>query len=571
MSEAAAWFLYSIVVAILLGLAAAAAESALRGSGRSGRWAWAGGMVASVALPVLAWLGLGLRSVAVVPESALIPLAPLVAPVAAVGGVAGAGPAGPSVDQILMVMWVVVTGVVLVYMALSWAAIVRDRRHWRHASMGGIRVAVTPDTGPAAWGVRHPEILLPEWVTELESRVRRLMLLHEGEHVRAGDTRVVLAGLLLLAAAPWNIPLWWQFRRLRQAIELDCDARVLKRAPDARRYGSLLLEVGRRRTAPVMVVALADPPSFLERRIRLITARATVRSMRRVGGLALIASSLVAIAICTRDPMAAQSLPVEIAAVMRAPVVEAAPARTVALETASPEPDPMAAEAVMGASAGASDASAGAGSSEGAPSTLDLNTANPAGPELSAIDDERVDTDAGRSAGAIDVRTRTERMRMAPDGAPEASLAQATTLSAAPATVSAKRPSIETTTEHRADQVVSPGPSGESQQPPAADRVEGSDITAEPRLENVAEIQTLIEREYPPLLRDAGIGGVANVWFLIAEDGSIERTQLAEGAGHPKLDEAALRVAAAARFSPALSRGVARSAWVSQPISFVSR
>jgi hypothetical protein len=54
MSEAAAWFLYSIVVAILLGLAAVAAESALRSSGKSGRWAWAGALGVSVALPVLA-------------------------------------------------------------------------------------------------------------------------------------------------------------------------------------------------------------------------------------------------------------------------------------------------------------------------------------------------------------------------------------------------------------------------------------------------------------------------------------------------------------------------------------
>jgi TonB family protein len=162
-------------------------------------------------------------------------------------------------------------------------------------------------------------------------------------------------------------------------------------------------------------------------------------------------------------------------------------------------------------------------------------------------------------------------MRMAPDGTPEASLAQATTLPAPSATVPAGRPAIETITEARAAEVVSPGPT--EAQPPKSDavRVAESDVTALPRLENVAEIQTLIEREYPPLLRDAGIGGLANVWFLIAEDGSIERTQLAVGTGHPKLDEAALRIAAAARFSPALSRGVAKSAWVSQPIAFVSR
>jgi TonB family protein len=397
------------------------------------------------------------------------------------------------------------------------------------------------------------------------------MLLHEGEHVRAGDTRLVLAGLLLLAAAPWNIPLWWQFRRLREAIELDCDARVLKRAPDARRYGSLLLEVGRRRTVPVMVVALADPPSFLERRIRLITTRAAGRSMRHVGGLALIAGSLVAVAICTRDPMAAQSLPMEVAAAMMVPALDDLAAGVVAFESAEVDQiEPRAVrEGAVTAGASIADPSDPVVSGELSQSPPDSGVSPATDPGVASAS-----VDTGRdpgAAGMIDVQARTARMRMAPDGTPEASLAQATTLPAPSATVPAGRPAIETITEARAAEVVSPGPT--EAQPPQSDavRVAESDVTALPRLENVAEIQTLIEREYPPLLRDAGIGGLANVWFLIAEDGSIERTQLAVGTGHPKLDEAALRIAAAARFSPALSRGVAKSAWVSQPIAFVSR
>jgi TonB family protein len=402
------------------------------------------------------------------------------------------------------------------------------------------------------------------------------MLLHEGEHVRAGDTRLVLAGLLLLAAAPWNIPLWWQFRRLRQAIELDCDARVLKRAPDARRYGSLLLEVGRRRTAPVMVVALADPPSFLERRIRLITARATSHSMRRVGGFALIATSLVAVAILTRDPMAAQSIPLEVAAALRAPAVDASPVRTATTETAFRQTDEQATDGPVQESDGATGEASMAAqssmmSSGNAATQTEPQKNDPAVLDLAASDGSTIDTgDDPADDGAIDVEARTALMRMAPDGTPEASLAQATTLPAQSTAESAGRPSIETVADHRDDRVVSPGPSNESRQP-EAEPAAVSDVTAQPRLENVAEIQVLIEREYPALLRDAGIGGVANVWFLIAEDGSIERTHLAEGAGHPKLDEAALRIAAAARFSPPVSRGVAKSAWVSLPISFVSR
>ena len=69
-----------------------------------------------------------------------------------------------------------------------------------------------------------------------------------------------LAAVLL----PWNLPVWWQLRRLRLAIEVDCDARVVRRGGDLRQYASLLIEVGRRRAgggSPLL--ALAGPASFL--------------------------------------------------------------------------------------------------------------------------------------------------------------------------------------------------------------------------------------------------------------------------------------------------------------------
>jgi TonB family protein len=261
----------------------------------------------------------------------------------------------------------------------------------------------------------------------------------------------------------------------------------------------------------------------------------------------------------------------EVAAAMMVPALDDLAAGVVAFESAEVDQiEPRAVrEGAVTAGASIADLSDPVVSAEllQSPPDSGVSPATDAGVASATVDTGR---DPG-AAGMIDVAARTARMRMAPDGTPEASLAQATTLPAPSATVPAGRPAIETITEARAAEVVSLGPT--EAQPPQSDavRVAESDVTALPRLENVAEIQTLIEREYPPLLRDAGIGGLANVWFLIAEDGSIERTQLAVGTGHPKLDEAALRIAAAARFSPALSRGVAKSAWVSQPIAFVSR
>ncbi|MEO7042711.1 MAG: hypothetical protein ABI035_10660, partial [Gemmatimonadaceae bacterium] len=52
--------------------------------------------------------------------------------------------------------------------------------------------------------------------------------------------------LIAIILAPWDIPLWWAWRRLRLAIEVDCDARVLRTHPDIRRYAELLLLTGQR-------------------------------------------------------------------------------------------------------------------------------------------------------------------------------------------------------------------------------------------------------------------------------------------------------------------------------------
>src|SRR5690606_10427220 len=99
-----------------------------------------------------------------------------------------------------------------------------------------------------------------------------LLLRHEEEHLTAGDPRLLLFALALLVALPWNLPLWWQAHRLRLALEMDCDARVLRGSPAARAYGSLLLHVGARNSGGGLAVAsFAAPHSFLERRLRMIT------------------------------------------------------------------------------------------------------------------------------------------------------------------------------------------------------------------------------------------------------------------------------------------------------------
>ncbi len=92
--------------------------------------------------------------------------------------------------------------------------------------------------------------------------------------------------------------------------------------------------------------------------------------------------------------------------------------------------------------------------------------------------------------------------------------------------------------------------------------------TVKPGYTNAAEVQRALEREYPPLLRDAGIGGTVKVWLFIDEHGDVQNQVVNESSGHEALDAAALRVAPVFRFTPALNRDKAVPVWVSLPITF---
>jgi len=94
--------------------------------------------------------------------------------------------------------------------------------------------------------------------------------------------------------------------------------------------------------------------------------------------------------------------------------------------------------------------------------------------------------------------------------------------------------------------------------------------TVAPDLRNTSEVRRALEREYPPLLRDAGIGGTVNVWFFIDEGGSVLQTRVQKSSGHKALDDAALKVADIMEFSPALNRDKRVKVWVAFPITFTT-
>jgi periplasmic protein TonB len=95
--------------------------------------------------------------------------------------------------------------------------------------------------------------------------------------------------------------------------------------------------------------------------------------------------------------------------------------------------------------------------------------------------------------------------------------------------------------------------------------------TVRPELRNPDAIRTQLVRSYPPLLRDAGVGGTVVVWVFINERGVVERALVKESSGHQGLDEAALRVAPEMSFTPAIFRDVRVPVWIEIPLLFTTR
>jgi periplasmic protein TonB len=92
--------------------------------------------------------------------------------------------------------------------------------------------------------------------------------------------------------------------------------------------------------------------------------------------------------------------------------------------------------------------------------------------------------------------------------------------------------------------------------------------TVKPELKNRDAVQRALIRNYPPLLRDAGIGGTVLTWLLLDEAGRVVKTQVKEGSGHDALDQAALKVADIMTFTPALNRDQKVKVWIALPIVF---
>ena len=299
-----AWMIYVIVVSLLLGLAALAFERSARLRHKPTRWLWGASMIVSLLLPVtIASVSLQIPrmmssvnpaipgKIVVLRQMAAGELSPSAWLTAGTGQFA----ASPGLDRLLEGAWLVASTALLLTVASSGAQLSWRRRRWERGNMAGVPVYISEDSGPAIVGLLHPHIVVPRWLTDAARDEQELVIAHEHAHLEAHDAQLLTIALCLLVCVPWNLPLWWQLRRLRFAIEIDCDARVLRRGHDVRRYGEALIAVGERQSANIaVVVAMSESKSFLEYRIRNMLRKRTKWAWAPAMMLACFGAVLVA-------------------------------------------------------------------------------------------------------------------------------------------------------------------------------------------------------------------------------------------------------------------------------------
>jgi len=419
--------LYLLMVSGVCAAAAWAADEGLRRLGLPTRWLW---LVALVAPGVL------LLAPVLTPGGAAPGLVgPILPPVVTLPGLVVGPDPGPwaLLLRTWAIAWIASSTVLAPVLLHGYRGLVRERGGWERASVLGRDVFLSPDRGPAIAGLLRPWIVLPRWSLRLPEPELSLVVIHEEEHVRAGDAALLVLALSALVAAPWNPIAWWQLRRLKTAMEVDCDRRVLRRAPDPARYGQSLIAVAGRATGRSLGLAsFTERALSLERRILAMTSRRSPWTPVRAAVLVLLAVVVAAQACAVESPVGNQG--------------------------------------------------------ETALETVDI----PAPPTEVTI-------------GAL------------------------------------------------------------------SDQPTFTPFTVAPSIVNREAVIDAMAREYPPLLREAGVGGTVRVYFFIDADGIVQDFRIDESSGHPAIDDAALEVADVFRFSPAMNRDERVPVWVSFPITFQTR
>lgn len=284
----ATWMLYAALVSALVTVAAIAMGRVFISLRLPSRFIWVAAIASSIAWPV----GAAVMHFMPVKQAPVrvVPWAISVQPVQVISSTASVDRAA-LIDRGLVALWIALSVVLIVRLTKAVVAISRRRREWRAAQLDGMSVCISQNVGPAVVGLRSMDVVIPEWITAMDVSLRAIVLRHEQEHRDARDPHLLFMSTIAVAMMPWNIALWIQARRLRLAVEMDCDARVLRAHPSTERYGLLMLTIAQRRSIapPMFAPMLSEPSSQLERRILAMQP-----STRRIARVTIIGGTLVA-------------------------------------------------------------------------------------------------------------------------------------------------------------------------------------------------------------------------------------------------------------------------------------
>jgi len=301
-----AWMVYGIAISALLTAAAHALEHLCRMFRWTTRWAWAGAMFAVLLIPlvVTTWPGSSQSQQGITTPTSLSAGDDAIHTVTtSIHSSVIAASTRIDTQRWLSATWLAASLTLAASIASGYWYFQRRAAKWPTRNVAGVPVMVAPDTGPAAYGLMRSRIVVPVWLLGADLATQRAVIAHESAHIAARDPQLLLFAFLVVALLPWNLPLWYCWRRLRFAIEVDCDQRVLRSGQAAKDYGEALVKVAMRRSKIPLMSTAASNARSLERRIDLLfPARG---KWRKSVGAATVLSAL------TLTATAAQIVPPE--------------------------------------------------------------------------------------------------------------------------------------------------------------------------------------------------------------------------------------------------------------------
>jgi hypothetical protein len=168
----------------------------------------------------------------------------------------------------------------------------------------GVPGRVDDSLGPAASPFHGGEIIVPTWLESVDSSLRGLVLTHEQQHLRAADPITIFIAMIIVALFPWSPAAWWMLKRLRLAIEMDCDGRTvtqrsMSRNDERQRYARLLILAAQHHSEKKRLfgssVVLSAASSHLSRRLHMLSnpiVRPTRLRMLSIMGATLVVTTL---------------------------------------------------------------------------------------------------------------------------------------------------------------------------------------------------------------------------------------------------------------------------------------